>query len=145
MEERERALFDSPWAAPRRRLRRTSTARDERVNGSAPVGGQQHSRSARVKPTSRIAGLDGLTHLGWTDKRGPPEPTLLVDAALFDASCAPETLAEIVDARLTHATSANDRNTLDDRAVQWENTLYADAVADLANGERGGDPCIMTA
>lgn len=54
---------------------------------------------------------------------------------LLDASLLASEATEIVETSATYLTDAVNNNLLDERRVHGEDTLYADAARDLANGE----------
>src|SRR6478672_7868879 len=59
-----------------------------------------------------------------------------LDLALLDPRGLARGGAQIVELRAAHASTANDVQIADHRAVNREDALDADAVGDLANGER---------
>src|SRR6187200_27566 len=61
-------------------------------------------------------------------------------AALLDLGCLAAQVAEVVELGATDVTAGHDLDGLEDRGVQREGALDADAEGDLADGERAADP-----
>src|SRR6185312_9011606 len=121
----------SAMRAARMRRRAAGSILESSTPGSARASGGMMTAQATTGPASpRRAVRPWVLLLG-----GLPEVRLpLADAALL-AAC----VAQVVKLGATHASTADDGDGADHRAVHGEDALDADAVGDLAHDERFAD------